>query len=51
MSEQQPAWAIRMEAKLDALLSALAEDDQGDVPAVDLDGAPLPRERSLDEPL
>lgn len=34
----------RIEAKLDALLTALAEDDE-DAPAFDLEGKPMARER------
>lgn len=41
--------AERIEAKLDTLIAALAEDDQDDRPAVDLEGEPLPSERDPDE--
>jgi hypothetical protein len=43
--------AERIEAKLDTLISALAEDDQDERPAHDLEGNPLPAERDPDEPL
>lgn len=46
----QPDWAIRMERKLDALLLALAEE-QDEEPGTDLEGHPLPRERDPHEPL
>lgn len=41
----------RIEAKLDALLLALAEGDQDEPQAVDLSGQPIPRERGENEPL
>lgn len=48
---EQPDWAKRIEAKLDRLLAALAEDDQEEESGVDLEGAPLPKARDLGEPL
>ncbi len=50
MSEQ-PAWAKRIEEKLDRLLAALAEDEQDEPQAHDLEGHPLPADRDPTEPL
>ena len=47
----QQAQLDRIEAKLDRLLAALAEDDQDEEPGVDLQGDPLPKPRDLGEPL
>lgn len=41
----------RIEAKLDALLLALSEDEQGDEPQFTLDGESVPSERDQDEML
>ena len=41
----------RIEAKLDRLLSALAEDEQDDEQGHDLEGNPLPQPRDPHEPL
>ena len=49
-SAEQPEWAKRMESKLDALLAALADDEQDDT-GQDLQGNPLPRERQEGEAL
>ena len=43
--------AERIEAKLDRLLSALAEDEQDDEQGHDLEGNPLPPPRDPHEPL
>jgi hypothetical protein len=49
----QPAWAIRLEQKLEAILEALTSEDIGDEdePGIDLDGNRLPRERDQSQPL
>ncbi len=41
----------RIEAKLDILIAALADDDDAAEPVPMLDGFPAPRERDTDEPL
>lgn len=41
----------RIEAKLDALLEALAEDHEEEEQHFDLDGNPLPAERDQGQPL
>lgn len=51
MTETQPEWAKRIEAKLDALMKALAEDEQDEDSGVDLEGRPLPAPRDLNDPL
>lgn len=51
VTETQPAWAKRIEAKLDALMKALAEDEQDEDSGVDLEGRPLPAPRNPDDPL
>ncbi len=51
MTETQPEWAKRIEAKPDALMKALAEDEQDEDSGVDLEGRPLPAPRDLNDPL
>ena len=43
----------RIEGKLDALIDALADEDEDEPekPARDLQGEPMPRERDQDQPL
>lgn len=41
----------RIESKLDRLLAALAEDEQGEPQGFDLEGSPLPQDRDPTEPL
>lgn len=49
----QPAWAVRLEQKMDAILEALTAEDIGDEDeqGSDLDGKPLPRERDQSQSL
>jgi hypothetical protein len=49
----QPAWAIRLEQKLDVLIEALSaeEIEDEDKPGLDLDGGALPRERDQSQAL
>jgi hypothetical protein len=51
--KDQPAWAIRLEQKLDALLEALSAEDIGDEDeaGTDLAGNRLPAERDQSQPL
>lgn len=51
-ASREPSQLDRIEAKLDALIAALAEDhdDAGD-PLLDLDGIPVGGVRNQDEPL
>jgi hypothetical protein len=51
LPDVQPEWAKRMERKLDALLLALAQDEQDDERGFDLNGDPLPAERDPSQPL
>lgn len=48
---EQPDWAKRIEAKLDRLLAALAEDEQDEPQGFDLEGQPMPAPRNPTEPL
>jgi hypothetical protein len=50
MDEHPLAILMRIEAKLDILISALAEDD-GDEPLLTLDGQPIGGERDQGSPL
>lgn len=48
--DEMLAYLQRIEAKLDTLIDALAEDDS-DEPAQDLEGRPIGAARDLDQPL
>jgi hypothetical protein len=52
-TEHQPEWARRMEQKLDALLTALADEaEQGqEAPGLDLDGNQQHPDRNTSQPL
>lgn len=41
----------RIERKLDTLIAALAEDEEGEQPGSDLEGNPIPRERDQSQSL
>jgi len=50
VARHEPSQLDRIEAKLDALLAALA-DEETEAPEIDLDGSALPGERDQDEEL
>jgi hypothetical protein len=50
-TEHQPEWARRMEQKLDALLDALAAEDEQEAPGLDLDGNQQHPDRNTSQPL
>lgn len=50
-SNVSPEQIDRIEAKLDALIEALAEDDAQEDPAFDLEGQPLGGERDQNQEL
>ena len=51
MSKEMVEALRRIERKLDALIMALAEEDDEDPPLMTLDGEPVMSERNQDDPL
>ena len=51
MDDEARALLARIEAKLDVLIAALADDDEDSPPQLTLDGEPLFRDREEGAPL